>query len=378
MRILKLFLFLMAVSAILFVPAAAAEYSDVQPDDWYYEAVTRMTEDGILSGYGDGTFRPNDPIASTELFAILARSFDDPSLIPPVDQWGRAAWSEIFDWISYELFMGDFAQPQINRDMTCTLLLEAAGMPTLDQGLYDPIPGITEMLSDDVYSALVYGYISGYGDGSVGRFDILTRAQACQILYNAMYVNPDPEIPMFQPQTSIVVKAFSGEMDDEFEAWQKFDKILSKLPARVIDQFSGSGYTLWYAGADSYQRAWETLLDSEYSPSTAVFSRSGKMIIMSCLVDGTAYHEFGHYIRHAFCDDDHVEYLFEAELDGVIRAAGRDYAGTNEGEFFAEAYKVYVLHPEKLKTLAPMTYNYIDGLTNTVLSETFDGYIEIF
>ena len=378
MKKLDLLLFLILMSVLSLVPAAAAAYSDVQPDDWYYTPVIQMTEDGILSGYGDGTFRPNDPITSTELFAVLARSFDDPNLIPPVDQWGKIDWSEIFDWIPYELFMGGFAQPQINRDMTCTLLLEAAGMPTLDQDLYDSLPNVTEMLSDDVYSALAYGYISGYGDGSVGRFDILTRAQACQILYNALYVYPDPEIPMFQPQTSIVVKAFSGKKDEEFEAWQKFDKILAKLPARVVDQFSGCGYTLWYAGNGSYQEAWGYLLDSEYSPSTAVFSRSSKMIIMSCIVDGTAYHEFGHYIRHAFCDDDCVEYLFETELDGVIRAAGRDYAGTNEGEFFAEAYKVYILHPEKLKKYAPMTYDYIDSLTNTTLSETFDGYIEIF
>lgn len=33
-------------------------YSDVQPGSYYYEAVSWAANQGIVSGYGDGTFRP--------------------------------------------------------------------------------------------------------------------------------------------------------------------------------------------------------------------------------------------------------------------------------------------------------------------------------
>ena len=50
-------------------------YSDVFKDDWYYLAVGFMTEKNIITGYEDGTFRPNSPITRAE-FATMASKFD--------------------------------------------------------------------------------------------------------------------------------------------------------------------------------------------------------------------------------------------------------------------------------------------------------------
>ena len=50
-------------------------YRDVFEDDWYYLAVGFMTEKNIITGYEDGTFRPNSPITRAE-FATMASKFD--------------------------------------------------------------------------------------------------------------------------------------------------------------------------------------------------------------------------------------------------------------------------------------------------------------
>ena len=44
-------------------PAAnsSAGFSDTQADAWYADAVDLAVEAGILSGYGDGRFGPNNP-----------------------------------------------------------------------------------------------------------------------------------------------------------------------------------------------------------------------------------------------------------------------------------------------------------------------------
>ena len=54
-------------------PAQAAAYSDVPVTAWYYPAVARMTAAGYLKGYGDGSFRPDAAITRAEAGAILAR-----------------------------------------------------------------------------------------------------------------------------------------------------------------------------------------------------------------------------------------------------------------------------------------------------------------
>ena len=53
-------------------------YSDVHSGDWFNNAVSTMSAAGIITGYPDGTFRPNAPITRAEFAAIVAR-FSDQS-----------------------------------------------------------------------------------------------------------------------------------------------------------------------------------------------------------------------------------------------------------------------------------------------------------
>ena len=50
-----------------------AGLSDVQPGDWYADAVGYAVQKGIVSGYPDGSFKPNQAISRAEFAAIAAR-----------------------------------------------------------------------------------------------------------------------------------------------------------------------------------------------------------------------------------------------------------------------------------------------------------------
>lgn len=56
-------------------PAAKGEaaYPDCEPDAWYAQAVAWGTESGMLKGYGDGSFGPEDPITREQLALMLYR-----------------------------------------------------------------------------------------------------------------------------------------------------------------------------------------------------------------------------------------------------------------------------------------------------------------
>lgn len=51
-------------------------YSDVPDTAWYAAAVSTLSKMGVISGYPDGTFRPNAPITRAEFAAMIAR-FDE-------------------------------------------------------------------------------------------------------------------------------------------------------------------------------------------------------------------------------------------------------------------------------------------------------------
>ncbi|MCI6991209.1 MAG: S-layer homology domain-containing protein, partial [Clostridiales bacterium] len=56
-------------------------FSDVNPDQWFYDVVVGAVQYGWINGYEDGTFRPESTIKRAEVAAItnrmLARSADE-------------------------------------------------------------------------------------------------------------------------------------------------------------------------------------------------------------------------------------------------------------------------------------------------------------
>ena len=65
------------------------DYTDVPADAWYNSAVSTLSNAGILDGYEDGTFRPDGNITRAEFATITARfleaSYDGGNRFPDID-----------------------------------------------------------------------------------------------------------------------------------------------------------------------------------------------------------------------------------------------------------------------------------------------------
>lgn len=53
--------------------AEGSHFSDVGTDDWFVQAVSWCQQEGLISGYEDGTFLPNAPLTREQLASILYR-----------------------------------------------------------------------------------------------------------------------------------------------------------------------------------------------------------------------------------------------------------------------------------------------------------------
>lgn len=65
-------------------------FSDVTAADYYGAAVAWAAESGVVTGYADGTFRPQLPVSRQQLAALLWRYADwaDIDLVRPADLTG--------------------------------------------------------------------------------------------------------------------------------------------------------------------------------------------------------------------------------------------------------------------------------------------------
>ncbi|OPA73508.1 hypothetical protein BVG16_28165 [Paenibacillus selenitireducens] len=61
---------------------AETVYSDVAANAWYYESIETLRQLHMINGFGDGTFRPNDPVTREQMVVIAMNALQTLSLIP--------------------------------------------------------------------------------------------------------------------------------------------------------------------------------------------------------------------------------------------------------------------------------------------------------
>ena len=115
-------------------------YSDVTRADWYNTAVSTLSSMGIITGYPDGTFRPNAAITRAEFAAIAAR-FDS------------------------------------NGDKTTAKFSDIA----------------THWAKDEISIAYNNGWINGYPDGTFGPQRDITRAETMTLVNRVLNRLPETE-----------------------------------------------------------------------------------------------------------------------------------------------------------------------------------------
>ena len=119
-------------------------YSDVPGNKWYNNAISTLSNMGIICGYPDGTFRPDAPITRAELTKIAAGFFSDPRVAATYD--GRFSDVHGAEWyISY------------------------------------------------LMTALEEGLIEGYPDGSFRPDRPITRAETCTIVNRTLGRKPEKD-----------------------------------------------------------------------------------------------------------------------------------------------------------------------------------------
>ena len=119
-------------------------YSDVPGNKWYNNAISTLSNMGIICGYPDGTFRPDAPITRAELTKIAASFFSDPRVAATYD--GRFSDVQGAEWyISY------------------------------------------------LMTAIEEGLIEGYPDGSFRPDRPITRAETCTIVNRTLGRKPDKD-----------------------------------------------------------------------------------------------------------------------------------------------------------------------------------------
>ena len=108
-------------------------FSDVNPDDWSYKAVSQLADEGVIDGYPDGTFKGNKNITRYEMGQIVARLMAKEDTLT-ADQ--KATLDKLSTDYAGELdnlgVRVDKLENQVFKDTTFLYDFRASAMPSYD------------------------------------------------------------------------------------------------------------------------------------------------------------------------------------------------------------------------------------------------------
>lgn len=180
-------------------------FRDVPASHWASEAVEAAVKKGIVNGYPDGAFHPNDTVASAQFNAMISRAFYPEEL--KTAQTGSYWWTpnamvnqahRIPDGTSVEsqdswgsqmeraISRYDMAQMMYNllKDKDAQMPTQAALQAT--QGKIADWQQVPEKYRDAVSTCYALGLLNGLGNGTFGGESSMDRAQGCMAAYRLL------------------------------------------------------------------------------------------------------------------------------------------------------------------------------------------------
>ena len=183
-------------------PDTGNPFTDVHPDDWFYNDVMFVYQNGLMNGTSATTFSPNDPITRAQAAVIFYRMAGGPevtgdSAFTDVENGPGTAWYyNAVLWAQQNGIVSGYGDgtfrpgTDITREQLAVIFYNYAKLKGYDVSAVNDLSGFTDAgkISDWALPAMRWavgsGLMNGYGDGTLNPQGTATRAQLAAMLHN--------------------------------------------------------------------------------------------------------------------------------------------------------------------------------------------------
>lgn len=356
LSLIVLFVFMFQCSV-----GALSPFTDMDEQSSYYESVMELVEDGVVSGYSDNTFRPNNFITIREALIIVEKTFGNTEGLPLWNEWEEFKDNGTIyqtNWnIDCTLFQNDFLGA-VTHEIGSHFILASNHIETIDPIIYGYAPEHPFYFAPEYFNNIkAKGYKSDKHSSS-----LMSRGEFCDLVVWAK--SNIHNLPTNRVDFPITYSLFSGKSLSQAEKLSYESYYLSafmKAPKWVLNYYARNNGTI------------KIVQDSEWTHdphAAAVYSHSGSSpVIYTRSTDAqSAIHELGHFVYDA-SNVSFPDAIFNAEKDKLTIVTWSDYCKTNKSEYFAEAFWAYCLFPAGVEKHAPQTYAFLNELCTKLEAE---------
>ena len=252
--------------------ASAKSFTDVKQSDWHYSVVNELSDKGIISGYEDGTFKPQKSVTYSEFLTLLNNSIGTkqaPDYKNPT-QW----YQPTFDYLKSKGVITTIANPNqaISRNEMAKYLslglqkLKNQTPTTTAPTTIKDFASIPAEYKDYVANTVNAGLIKGDEHQNFNGAKSLTRAETAVIIKGlGGEVKPTPNKP--EPKPVAQTKGYPQmEGKDKYGKHYKIQQaIVDKYPENRNPNLSGANAQQPIVNPELLQEYGQAYLDKIYS-----------------------------------------------------------------------------------------------------------------
>lgn len=180
-------------------------FTDVPPQFWAYNSITKMTKEGFMSGYKNGTFKPNDPLSREEAASLFSKMIGEPPSIMLAssftditsDRWSSlaiesVARANIISGYGDKTYRPEQYMSRQEFAVVADKYLHYQGYRTEDPTALDNIhfsdqKFIAPWAQSSVRVLALFGFINYSTTGLFNPEKYVTRSEAAEITYRMLY-----------------------------------------------------------------------------------------------------------------------------------------------------------------------------------------------
>jgi hypothetical protein len=190
--------------------AQAASFPDVPSSYWAFPFIQELANRGVIVGFPDGTFRPEEPVTRAQFAAMIRKAFNRPPIRNPIqftdvppNYWAQSAIEEAYTTGFMAGYPGNTFRPNENIPRAQVLVSLASG---LNYGNRVPVDRVLQVFSDrgdiptyarpGVAAATERQVVVNYPDiRLLNPNRVATRAEVAAFVYQALVsINQAPRI----------------------------------------------------------------------------------------------------------------------------------------------------------------------------------------
>ncbi|MGG6268373.1 S-layer homology domain-containing protein [Leptolyngbya sp. AN03gr2] len=189
---------------------AQTTFPDVKPDYWAAPFIQPLVDRGIIRGFQDGNFRPNDPVTRAQFAVMVGKAFDRPTVRNairftdvPTNYWAASDIQTAYREGFFSGYPGNIFKPaqsiprgQMFQALSSGLKLDYTGSFLSIVGAFKDYESIEDSVTDGVTAAVWRRIAVNYPDPmALNPNRSATRAEVAASIYQALvYTGKAPKV----------------------------------------------------------------------------------------------------------------------------------------------------------------------------------------